>query len=392
VIRQAALYLVASDDIRTARLSVAGRPVLFRAIVAAVRAGIGRVLVPLALRSPDLEAALESSPRARAAVVWLDGRGVLADEPTLILPATGLTAPDALRRLMAAPGAALLAESLTADAPLFVADRPLLAALRAPLVAGAPLAEALDRARKLRDVPVVTAGRWYVRVADAAAAAEAEARLYAGLGSVIDTQLDTQLHRRLSRPISRLAVAAGIGPNAITLASGVVGLASVAAFARGDTAAVVAGFLLYVFAVVLDHADGEVARLTLTESVLGEWLDIVVDTLVHGTMLLALGLACARVTGSGMAAGVVGAVAVIVSGMLGKIWPPAPPSTAERGILDRLSSRDGFYGMLLSFVLVRILAPALLPLHLIVIAAGSHAYWVARVAFLLSRKTRRNPK
>jgi hypothetical protein len=87
-----------------------------------------------------------------------------------------------------------------------------------------------------------------------------------------------------------------------------------------------------------------------------------------------------------------GAVAVLASGMLGKIWPPAPPSTSERGLLDRLSSRDGFYGMLLSFVLVRIAAPALLPALLIVIAAGSHTYWVARVAFLLSRKTRRNPK
>ena len=100
--------------------------------------------------------------------------------------------------------AALLAESLSADAPLFVADRPLLAALRAALVAGAPLGEHLDRARKLREVPVVTAGRWYVRVADAASAAEAEARLYAGLGSPIDTRLDVVLHRSLSRPVSRL--------------------------------------------------------------------------------------------------------------------------------------------------------------------------------------------
>jgi hypothetical protein len=392
VTRQAALYLVAPDDVRTARLGVAGRPVVFRAIVAAVRAGLERVLVPVALRSPDLEMALDSSPRARAAVVWLDRPGALVDEPTLVLPATGLTPPDALRRLVAAPAAALLDESLTADAPCFIADRPLLAALRPALVAGAPLLEGLDRARKLRDVPVVMAGRWYVRVADPASAREAERHLYGGLGSAIDTRLDTAVHRRLSRPVSRLAVAAGIGPNAITLASGVVGLGSVAAFARGDVASVVAGFLLYVAAVVLDHADGEVARLTLTESLLGEWLDIIVDTLIHGTMLLALGVACFRVTGSGLVAGMVGAVAVIVSGILGKVRPPSPPSAAERGVLDRLSSRDGFYGMLLSFVVVRLVAPELLPLHLIVIAAGSHAYWVARVAFLLSRNTRRKPK
>jgi len=392
VTRQAALYLVSPDDVRTARLEVAGRPVAFRAIVAAVRAGVGRVLVPAALRFPDLESALESSPRARAAVVWLDRPGVLADEPTLVVPATGLTPSDALGRLVAAPAASLLSESLTADAPCFIADRPLLAALRPALIAGAPLLERLDHARKLRDVPVVTAGRWFVRVADAASAREAERQLYAGLGSPIDTQLDTIVHRRLSRPVSRLAVVAGVSPNAVTLISGVVGLGSVAAFARGDVASVVAGFLLYIVAVVLDHADGEVARLTLTESVLGEWLDIIVDTLIHGTMLLALGVACFRVTGSGLVAGVVGAIAVIVSGILGKVRPPAPPSTAERGVLDRLSSRDGFYAMLLSFVVVRIAAPALLPLHLMVIAAGSHAYWMARVAFLLSRNTRRNPK
>jgi CDP-alcohol phosphatidyltransferase len=392
VIRQAALYLVAAEDVRTSGLSVAGCPVVFRAIVATVRAGVARVLVPLALRSPQLEAALDASPRARAAVVWLDSPAALADEPTLVVPATGLTPPDALRRMAAAPGAALLAESVSADAPLFVADRPLLAALRAPLVAGAPLAEPLDRARKLRDLPVLMSGRWFVRVADAADAAEAEARLYAGLGSPIDTRLDVALHRRLSRPISRAAVGAGIGPNTITLASGLVGLASVAMFARGDVPSVLAGLLLYVAAVVLDHADGEVARLTLTESLVGEWLDIFVDTLIHGTMLLALGLACTRVTGVGLTAGMVGAVAVVASGILGKVWPPAPPATAQRGVLDRLSSRDGFYGMLLAFVVVRLAAPALLPVLLLVIAAGSHAYWVARVAFLLSRKTRRKPK
>jgi phosphatidylglycerophosphate synthase len=159
----------------------------------------------------------------------------------------------------------------------------------------------------------------------------------------------------------------------------------------GDMPAVVAGLLLYLAAVGMVQHDGEVARLTLTESALGEWLDIVVDTLVHGTMLLALGVATARVTGGGLAIGIVGAAAVVVSGLLGKIWPP-PPAAAARGLLDRLSSRDGFYAMLLAFVLVRLAAPAYLPALLAAIAAGAHAYWVARVALRLSRKTRRKPK
>ena len=75
---------------------------------------------------------------------------------------------------------------------------------------------------------------------------------------------------------------------------------------------------------VLDHADGEVARLTLTESVLGEWLDVVVDTVVHTTLMLALGVAAAALAGGGLPAGVVAAVGIGRQRLLGKIWPPAP--------------------------------------------------------------------
>jgi hypothetical protein len=391
VIRQAALYLAAPDDVRSAGLVVAGHPVAFRVIVAVVRAGAGRVLVPAALRSTELERALAGSPRARRAVAWLDGPAALADEPTLLVPAATLTPADALASLAGAPGAARLAES-PGDAPVFVADRALVLALRGPVAAGVPLAGPLDETRRLRDLPVVATGRWHVRVTDAAAAAQAEARLYGELGSPIDTRLDRAVHRRLSRPISRAAVAAGVSANAITIASGVVGLAAAAAFARGDEATVMGGLLLYLLAVVLDHADGEVARLTLAESALGEWLDLVVDTVVHGALLLALGLAVARVTGHGLTAGVVGAAGVVVGGLLGKVWPPPPPGQPGRGLLDRLTSRDGFYAMLATFVVVRLTAPVLLPALLVMIAAGAHAYWLARTVLLLSRKTRRNPK
>ena len=68
MIRQAALYLSTADDLQAARLPVAGQPVAFRAIVAALRAGARRVGVPAVLRSPGLEAALATSPRARVAL------------------------------------------------------------------------------------------------------------------------------------------------------------------------------------------------------------------------------------------------------------------------------------------------------------------------------------
>jgi phosphatidylglycerophosphate synthase len=235
---------------------------------------------------------------------------------------------------------------------------------------------------KQREVESVGGDGWYVRVTGPRSAAEAERRLYGDLGSPIDTRLDIVLHRRLSRPLSRTAVALGISPNAITIASGIVGLMAAGVVAVGAPAALIGGLLLYVLAVVLDHADGEVARLTLTESVLGEWLDVVADTVVHTTLMLALGVAASRLAGASHLIGVVAAVGIGVSAIIGKLCPPAP-AAAPRHLLDRLTSRDGFYIMLSLFVVLGLSRPTLLPGFIVVVAVSSHVYWVARAIVLI---------
>ena len=391
MIRQAALYLATTDDIPAARLRVVGHPLAFRAILAAVRAGARRVAVPAALRDPALEAALATSPSAQAAVVWLDGGG-LASEPTLILPAAALAAAPALTRLLQAPPGRVLAESHAVGAPAITADGSLLAALAPALGAGAPLADTLARALKARDLTLVAGDGWFVRVTDARAAAAAAARLWDGLGSPIDSWLDVALHRRLSRWVTRAAVGLGVGPNSITVASGGVGLAAAAAVGRGDVASLVGGLLLYLVAVVLDHSDGEVARLSLTDSAVGERLDVTVDTVVHTALVLALGQAALRVAGAGLAAGIAGAAGVVASAIVGKQWPPAPTTATNRGLLDALTSRDGFYAMLLLFIALRVAAPTLLPALMVVVAIGTHAYWAARLALRALRNTALKPK
>jgi phosphatidylglycerophosphate synthase len=382
VTRQAALYLASADDVHAARFRVAGRPVAFRVLVAAVRAGVRRVGVPAALRTSDFEAALATSPRARAAVAWLDTAEALTDEPTLLLPAAALVPSRDLARLREAKPGAALSESLAADAPVIGADAALLEQVHEPLVAGAPLGDTLVQMLKQREVESVGGDGWYVRVTGPRSAAEAERRLYGDLGSPIDTRLDIVLHRRLSRPLSRSAVALGISPNAITIASGIVGLMAAGVVAVGAPAALIGGLLLYVLAVVLDHADGEVARLTLTESVLGEWLDVVADTVVHTTLMLALGVAASRLAGASHLIGVVAAVGIGVSAIIGKLCPPAP-AAAPRHLLDRLTSRDGFYIMLSLFVVLGLSRPTLLPGFIVVVAVSSHAYWVARAIVLI---------
>jgi phosphatidylglycerophosphate synthase len=214
-------------------------------------------------------------------------------------------------------------------------------------------------------------------------APSAEAQLAASAGSPIDTRLDTIFHRRLSRPLTRLALALGLTANQVSLASLLVGLLAVWGFWHATPWSALAGLVLYAAAVVLDHSDGEVARLTHSESRLGEWLDVTSDTVIHALLVLAMGAtAQARAGRAGLGLGALAASGVVVSAMIAKT---SPRSTAGGvgGLLDALGNRDGFYAMLLIFILALTFAPALLPILMIVVTAGTHAYWLTRLAYRL---------
>jgi phosphatidylglycerophosphate synthase len=379
VITDAALYLAGPEDVRAALIPVAGRPVAFRAVMAAVRAGCRRVYVPAVFRGTELERRVNASPSARAAVAWAAGP---PPAPVLFLPVSGLVPSTALACLLAAGPGRVLAASRGSGAPVATASRERAEALWPALDAAGAAGEALERTA--RDAGDVRTG-WYVRVGSAATARAAEARLYDGLGSPVDTALDRVLHRRLSRPITRLAVARGVTPNQVTLASLAAGAAAVFCLAQGTPVLSLAGLALYLLAVVLDHADGEVARLTLTESRLGEWLDIAVDTAVHSGIVIVLGAIAQRLAGQGgLLLGVVAAAGFIGGAVMFKTSPPVGgPGIA--GVLDALSNRDGFYVMLLAFVALRAWAPALLPVLMVVVALGAHAFWLARLVYVAHR-------
>lgn len=383
MIAHAALYFPCPEDAVGAATPVAGRPVAFRAIASAVRAGARRVLVPASLRRPPLEAAIRRSPRVREAVTWIARPADVPDGPLLLVPASAVVSAAAVRRVLDTGAGAVLAESHRAGAPVAAFGKAVARAFAPALAAGADTADALDRELKSRETIVVPGNGSFVRVTSHHVAVEAEALLYADLGSAIDTRLDVLVHRRLSRHLSRLAVRLGVGPNAITVASLVVGAAAAWCVALATPLAALAGLLVYLAAVVLDHADGEVARLTLTESAVGEWLDVAADTVVHALLVLAMGVAAREAAGSGLALGIVGAAGVVASAALAKWKPPASQADAVGSALDRLTSRDGFYAMLIAFVIGLSAAPALLPALMIVIAAGAHAYWVARLLYLL---------
>ena len=373
MIREACLYLAAPDDRSAARCSVAGRPVAFRVVMAAVRAGIGRVRVPAVFREPALETLIARTPSARAAVAWLDLGAAMPTDEVLLLPATMHVTAAALRPLTASDGVRCLA-GLPDDRPVGVTPSDALEPLWESIVGARPVGVALTHALAKAGAARLAADPVVLPVTDAATAAEAEARLYRTLGSAIDSPLDRAFHRRLSHPLTRWAVAQQITPNTITVASIVCGLGAALAAGSDGVSGIFAALVLYVVAVVLDHSDGEVARVSFAESRLGEWLDIGGDTLVHSTLVLALGITSERLTGRGAGWGLIAA-----AGVLASAWAAKTSAPADRGVarfFDTLGTRDGFYGMLLGFATVLVAWPAMLPAFMVFVAVGTHAYWI----------------
>src|SRR5262245_50158747 len=387
VISEAALYLATPEDASAALAVVAGRPLAFRMVVAAVRAGCRTVYVPAALRTPELRSALDASPSARPTVVWLAPNLPPPAVSLLLLPAAALVPVIALTPLVAAPGSTVLASARDGDAPVAVLTPALVRPLWGTVAASQPLGEALVRALKGEPGLAEAQSGWFVRVPSARAVATAEARLDSELGSPVDTQLDTVFHRRLSRPLSRLALRWAVSPNAVTVMSLLVGLAAAWCFWNATPAQALVGLALYALAVVLDHADGEVARLGLRESRWGARLDVIVDTAIHALLLVALGVTAQRVAGSGALAGVIAGLGAAGSAVLAQ-----SPATGGGGIgarLDALSNRDGYYAIVILFVLALAFLPAALPVYMIFIAAGCHVFWVSQLAYRLTRSLAR---
>lgn len=148
-----------------------------------------------------------------------------------------------------------------------------------------PIRRWLERAAVEGRVSVVSTegkgSQWYQDVRSAADIERAEKLLFSSLKGDFEGFVDRYFNRLLSRRFTRLFLALGLSPNAVTCLATVIGLASAAVFGVGTYSAGILAALLFQFAAVIDCCDGEVARLTFTESPFGAWLDIAMDNIVH---------------------------------------------------------------------------------------------------------------
>ena len=81
-----------------------------------------------------------------------------------------------------------------------------------------------------------------------------------------------------------------IGPNVLTTARLLVGLAAVAAFAKSGYAYSNLAALLVVVSNVLDHTDGELARAAGKSSRFGHLYDLWSDALIHVLLFVGIGI------------------------------------------------------------------------------------------------------
>lgn len=117
---------------------------------------------------------------------------------------------------------------------------------------------------------------------------------------------DQLLARSLVRPLRHLPIT----PNQITAVSLLIGLAAGWFYAQGGSA-VHWGALLFVLATFLDHADGELARMTGKTSRFGHVFDHIAGGITHVVLFCAIGLGLAPSAGDwSIAMGLIAGIAV----------------------------------------------------------------------------------
>jgi 1L-myo-inositol 1-phosphate cytidylyltransferase / CDP-L-myo-inositol myo-inositolphosphotransferase len=206
-----------------------------------------------------------------------------------------------------------------------------------------------------------------------------------------DGWADTYLNRPSSRLLTRLFLNLRFSPNAVTTLSIALGLIAAAAFARGSYASGILGALLFQLSAIVDCCDGEVARLTFSESRLGAQLDLIGDNLVHVAVFAGVAWAV-YLHGPTLAAippmvPLLLGAAVILANVL-SLWLivrarklrdtdrfAATQTARVNVILRKVANRD-FSVLLLLFALVGWLEP-----FLWLAAIGSNVFWLM-LAFL----------
>jgi len=376
-----------------------GLSLVKRAVLTAQKAGATTCCLAADSAQEGLQHELRSDPRITSRVVWgqLDVAVMPAMEQQdfcLVFATDTIFRPSLVEELcrQAAPGRTVAVTDAAGVLVLALTAGSVVPRICAELAQGKSLPETSVLAGSEKVHPGSVRGHFVRRLDSGSDLAGVERDLLLSLENPRDGQVDTYLNRKLSRPITRWFLRTPLSPNHITLLSGAVGVLGALCFLPGGYWGPLLGALLLQFSVVLDCCDGEVARVKFMQSPLGDWLDIVCDTVVSIAVFLGIGVAVWRNGATSHALVLAGALAL--GGALAFPFVTLAEKTEEAG-----NRRGGWEDVVIKKLLaglttrdfsVLIVASALigqLEWFLWGAAIGAHVFWLS-LAWLLFRAGR----
>jgi phosphatidylglycerophosphate synthase len=346
-------------DEATDVLRVAGLTVLDRLVVAVHRAGCNPVFVVCRNRPPQLK---------RSVALGIPVRFVseipAIDFPVLVASSSLLVMADDIRVLLKKGGR--LANRDGSLLPIGLTTGPL---------------RSIETA--LAALPAIASIKVAESVVDTASAQRAERALWADLKGSSDGLVDRAFNRPCGRPLSKLLVRTPVSPNAVSLASVIIGLVAAGFFAAGEYAASVIAAILFQVSAIVDCVDGDIARVAFKESALGKWLDLVGDQVVHIAVFAGIAFGLIK-AGAGSTAywlglsAIAGALLSFVVVLRGLRQMRSDEGGLLRKLIDSATNRD-FSVLVLFLALI-----GEIEWFLWLTAIGSHVFWMTALALQLA--------
>jgi 1L-myo-inositol 1-phosphate cytidylyltransferase / CDP-L-myo-inositol myo-inositolphosphotransferase len=386
---------------------IAGVPALLRLLLCAQRAGIGELLLLGGGRyRPTMQKSLTRDSRLLVRLVWVDDQpwsAVLRECPELekewwegdlwVLPASGVIDARLLHQAIQSEGSGAIAvieatpEVGAASAAAFFRVRG--ARLRSILEAAGDV----TMSALLNDLPqhgdveeIANGGLVCAPVVGDANRAAVERGLFRDLRSASDGWVDRYVNRQFSPWFSRWFLRVQLAPNQVTVIAFAIGLVAAFGFAHGSWFGGVVGALLLQWSAVIDCCDGEVARLTFSESTNGYYLDITCDNIVHMAVFAGIAWASYQALGQsyvlllgGLAAfGTMMSFVVVLATRHGRA---REPSARMDRLIDALANRD------FSLILIICALTGTLQWFLWALAVGVNLFWLSLLG--LARQAQR---
>ena len=148
--------------------------------------------------------------------------------------------------------------------------------------------------------------------------------------------------RILSAQIARLLSKTPITPNQVTLFRGILNVSSLVFLAIGTTKSLILAFFMFQFFEVLDHVDGDLARLKKLQSKLGlflEWLIDLLESTMYGFLGLSVSIGVYRQTNDFMV------FFVFIAITMGQAMSPPKLSGGDNTLLKHAQHED-YYSVL----------------------------------------------